>query len=213
MRQGQGTEKSVDLPRHGRVSPEDGGRAGSLQNCVLFGPETIVRHDARSFRAASAPATALVDCSDASIGLGCSASAMCGGSCPLDETCAPEFGSGCLCVSPHAPCGGTAPVCNGTCAVGEECAAVGPGYPSCVCLPAGVTPCGTPGAPVCGGACSADTVCRPVYGSSYLGSPLGCTCAPPGPCGGPSTATTAVRARHVGSSRAFPRRVAGCARR
>ena len=107
----------------------------------------------------------------------------CGGPCPGDGVCTIGYGI-CRCVSPTSPCGETSPVCNGTCAAGEQCAAVGPGpLPGCVCLPDGATPCGSPGAPVCGGACPSGDVCRPFYMLPSLGGALGCGCAPPGECG------------------------------
>jgi hypothetical protein len=158
-------------------------RIGTLQSCALFGPATILRHDTRQFLAMNAPANALGDCSDASIGLGCDGSDTCGGPCPLDEQCAAQFPNGCMCVSPHAPCGDTSPVCNGTCAAGEECAVIGDGYPACMCIPAGATPCGNPGAPACGGVCPSGRVCRAMYEYPGFGGALGCTCAPPGACG------------------------------
>jgi hypothetical protein len=59
-----------------------------------------------------------------------------------------------------SPCGGTAPACDGECPSGEACGSLG-GFPepSCGCLPAGSTPCGTV-YPSCGdGDCPAGTSC------------------------------------------------------
>lgn len=160
---------------------------GSLRSCALFGPATIRRDVSGRFRAVQAPANAISDCSDASLGgaSGCEASPFptCGGPCSGDGVCTATF-SGCQCISPSSPCGGTAPACSGTCPTGETCYAVGPGpFPGCVCLPEGSTPCGAPGPPVCGGECPSGTVCRPAYSAPIFGSQLGCTCSAPGGCG------------------------------
>ncbi len=161
---------------------------GTLRNCARFDAPTIRKDQAGSFIAAHAMSATLTDCSDASMSgvtSSCETSEfpICGGACPGDGTCTADFG-GCRCVSPSMPCGGTDPVCNGVCDPGEECAAVGPPpFPGCVCIPAGSTPCGDPGAPVCGGVCPSGTECRPFYGLPAFGGQLGCGCASPGPCG------------------------------
>ena len=159
---------------------------GTLRNCARFDATTIRRQASGAFVAANAAATALTDCSDASLGIpsGCQLSPFptCGGPCPGDGVCTAGLGS-CTCISPSSPCGGTAPVCNGTCPVGEACDAVGPGFPSCVCLPIGATPCGSPGAPICGGECPSGSVCRPAAALPIFGGTIGCSCVPPGNCG------------------------------
>lgn len=169
---------------------------GALRNCALFDGPTIRKDTGYGvFVAANATAASMQDCSDVALHGGAPAGPCesgpyptCGGSCAGDGVCALSlFDFSCRCVSPSSPCGGTSPLCNGTCDAGEECVALGPGpyptYPSCACLPQGSTPCGTPGAPVCGGACPADEVCRPEAGRQIFGGQLGCDCALPEPCG------------------------------
>lgn len=162
---------------------------GTLRSCARFAGTTIRKDVAGAFIASHATTDALFDCSDASMnGLppACDVtpSPACGGTCTGDGVCTPTL-SGCQCLSPSSPCGETGPACFGTCPMGEECFANGPGpFVGCVCLPAGSTPCGDPGPPVCGGACPSGTACEPVRGILALGGQLGCACAPPGPCGG-----------------------------
>ncbi len=183
------TAKDVGLPLDGpqgavgiRIT------IGTLRDCARFDAPTIRKDVAGKFVARDAARATLLDCSDASVGGAlpdCATGAFptCGGPCPGDGACTTGFGV-CKCVSPSSPCGGTDPVCNGTCGAGEECAAIGPAsYPSCVCLPAGSIPCGDPGAPLCGGVCPSGDVCRPGYAPASLGGQLGCGCSPPGACG------------------------------
>jgi len=161
---------------------------GTLRNCARFDAATIRKDVAGSFVAHDAVRASLFDCSDTSLegmlpDCGESSYPVCGGPCTGDGVCTAALNA-CKCVSPSSPCGGTDPVCNGTCGAGEECAAFGPGsYPSCACIPTGSTPCGDPGAPVCGGACPSGDVCRPAYTLPSFGGQLGCGCAPPGDCG------------------------------
>ena len=164
---------------------------GTLRSCARFaGPSAIRRDVAGVFVGANSTPAGLSSCSDGVLSgqPECGEEfghPFCGGTCPGDTTCVTGTGV-CHCVSLETtPCGETSPVCGGTCPAGEQCAAVGPGpvFQQCVCLPTGSTPCGNPGAPVCGGACPSGTSCKPVRGLPVFGSPLGCDCAPPGPCG------------------------------
>jgi hypothetical protein len=115
---------------------------GSLRNCVLFDPPSILNDDPGRFVARDGATVA--DCSNASLG-----------------------GPG--------PCGDTAPTCNGTCAAGEECLATFNDN-QCVCLPAGSTACGTPGAPTCGGQCPSGQGCVPAFTPIQQGGGVSCGC-------------------------------------
>lgn len=156
---------------------------GSLRVCALFGAAAIGKDVAGRFSAAKAPAPAIADCSDASLGIPCAVGGApaCGGACPGDGACT-AYAGGCRCVSPSAPCGDTYPTCNGTCGDGDTCIATGGG--ECACAPPGSLGCGSTAAPTCGGACPTGDVCRPVFG---VGPPTGiesfaCACGPPLPC-------------------------------
>ena len=160
--------------------------SGTLRSCTRFAGLAIRKDVPGAFVGANSMGI-LPSCSDGSMNgtpeCGEGGFPFCGGPCPGGDLCV--FGSGvCQCVPPSTPCGDTAPVCGGTCSAGEECVEVGPGFfPSCVCLPVGSTPCGSPGPPVCGGACPSGTDCKPIYPPPTQGGSLGCTCAAPGPCG------------------------------
>ena len=134
---------------------------GGTRICALFDPPAVRRDGARRFVARDADAAALPSCDDeALLGIACEDGTTCGGSCPGDSVCAGGLGIGCVCVSPHQPCGDTAPACNGDCPSGEVCADVG-GTPTplCGCLPSGSTPCGGV-FPSCGdGDCPTGTSC------------------------------------------------------
>lgn len=162
---------------------------GTLRNCALFDAATIVTDKPGLYLAKHALGGSISDCSNASLD-GTPPPPTCGGifpkcfgSCPGDGVCmAGSFT--CACFSPSTPCGQTSPICGGACDAGEECDAVGPGYPpTCECIPVGSTRCGSPGAPQCGGECSSGRVCRPAYALPLFGGALGCGCASPGPCG------------------------------
>lgn len=168
---------------------------GTLRSCALFGAATVRRDEAGDFLARGASASALADCSDATLqnalSTGCTGGddwPTCGGSCANDGVCAPTpFGS-CTCAFPSSPCGGTAPVCNGECGAGEECAVIEDGLPgeggACVCTPIGVTPCGAPEDATCGGGCASGSHCELLTTTS--GSSCSCLdddamCGPGGP--------------------------------
>jgi hypothetical protein len=51
-----------------------------------------------------------------------------------------------------------------------------PLYRECGCLPIGSTPCGTPNAPICGGACPAGPQCSPVFPPGTSGAVVECGC-------------------------------------
>jgi len=114
----------------------------------------------------------------------------CTGLCSGDARCGGDYYvNGCACVSPNQPCGDTAPVCNGQCPTGEECANIGGvPSPSCGCLPVGSTGCGAV-YPECGeGDCPAGTTCLGTTFTCCGGVTIdGCACLtgpPPPPCGG-----------------------------
>lgn len=162
---------------------------GSETSCAFFAASTIQRDSGGVFRAVEADAAGLADCATSTIvsvlGTFCGdpGDSSCGGTCPGDGVCTFDiFAGSCRCVFSSDPCGGTEPVCNGTCPEGEECVAVATGLPvnGCTCTPVGVTPCGASGFPSCGGVCPEGNACEPV--TSVNGSY--CGCFPPGPCGG-----------------------------
>jgi hypothetical protein len=146
---------------------------GSLRNCAVFPAATVRRDEAGRFVARDASASALSDCSDASLlaplGLDCDSKGdypTCGGPCPEGSSCQTGPGDTCACVAPPQPCGATEPSCSGVCPSGEECVGILDGPPfgsSCVCTPIGVTPCGAVDPQVCDngvGACPPDETCQ-----------------------------------------------------
>jgi len=150
---------------------------GSQRSCAIFDAGSVRRDDPGIFLARDAAAPAIADCSDATLltAIGttsCTAGGdwpTCGGTCPNDGVCAPNVFSQCVCAFPGDPCGGTAPVCNGECAAGEECVAIEDGFPgtggACTCTPIGVTPCGAGADPACENACPSGKVCGSLYGT------------------------------------------------
>lgn len=164
---------------------------GETRVCALFDGAAVRTDRVGRFVARNADAADFADCSDETLAaLTCEQTLSCGGTCPGDAVCAghPSGLGGCICVSPHQPCGGTAPACNGECAAGEECSNLGGVLATtCGCLPAGSTPCGGV-YPSCGdGDCPAGKTClvEPVPG----GAPAAwCACysepPPPPPCPG-----------------------------
>jgi hypothetical protein len=153
---------------------------GSTRNCALFGPGTITRDANGLFSAKKAPAPAIADCSDASLGVpNCDVgpAPACGGACAGDGVCTAN-GATCTCVSPSAPCGETFPTCNGVCPLGEECLDGTSAFTGCGCVPIGSTACGDATTPVCGGSCVAGEACEHPGGS--------CACFPDGICNCPS---------------------------
>jgi hypothetical protein len=105
------------------------------------------------------------------------------GECPADGVCALYPYTGCRCVFPVQPCGGTFPVCNGTCPAGDECVQLGEYNPlnGCGCLPVGSTPCGNPGLPTCGGDCPTGSVCGAMQPYDLY---VTCGCIAPTACDG-----------------------------
>lgn len=172
---------------------------GSARNCALFDAATVRRDEVGRFVARAALASALADCTDASLGgpttptstttssttsLACEATPFCTGNCSPGGVCAPTPSlDGCYCALPSSPCGETAPVCNGTCPAGDTCAAFA-GYPlgTCGCIPSGDTACGGP-FPACGGACPTGTTCVAGFLPPIAGGGGLCTCGLPGACG------------------------------
>jgi len=164
---------------------------GETSVCALFDGDAVRTDQAGRFVARNADAGGLADCRDETLAaLACETTLSCGGSCPGDAVCAghPSGLGGCTCVSPHQPCGDSAPACNGECPVGEECSNLGGVLQtSCGCLPVGSTDCGGV-YPSCGdGDCPAGLSC----GIDTFSSPSGATaewCAcrigPPSPCPG-----------------------------
>lgn len=163
--------------------------SGSVRTCMLFDASTLVKEDATRFLAKNAVAGILADCSDAELGIPCQLDPTtfnCIGGCGGDGVCAltDPFSSTCSCVDPTDPCGGTAPVCNGTCPSGEFCGSFGGGFSvGCGCIPDGEAVCGgIPG--VCGGSCPSGSVCGTSFGLPVFGDGPFCSCGGPGDCGG-----------------------------
>ncbi len=164
--------------------------SGAQRSCTVFQGDSIRRDTTGRLRARNGTAAGLADCSDASVldalTTTCSSTATpeCIAECPSEGVCALDIGGGCSCVFPTEPCGDTAPVCNGECAVGEECVTVATGFPfpGCACTPIGVTPCAASEPATCGGECSGGQVCTSI-GGKY--GPF-CACIEPDAvCGDP----------------------------
>jgi hypothetical protein len=160
---------------------------GSERVCTIFDGDAVRRDEAGFFFAVKADAPAIADCSDATLGGGgCSLAdqGSCGGTCAGDAVCGGNSLIGCSCVSPSQPCGGSAPVCNGECPAGEECAVTdGSPFTACGCLPIGSMACGEQHDSCDPGACPAGTSC---YGFT-LSILNYCACAsepPTDACGG-----------------------------
>lgn len=176
---------------------------GSVRVCAVFDGDAVRQDKVGRFVARNADAPGFTSCDDDILGtVPCEASAACGGTCPGDSVCGgnPQI-AGCVCVSPHQPCGGTDPVCNGECPAGQQCGSTTGGlFPECGCLPIGSTPCGGT-YPSCGGDCPASTSCmietftccggftaewcacrsEPPPPLCPGGCPEGWTCVPPAP--------------------------------
>lgn len=159
-------------------------RVGELRSCALFTAARIVKDTVGRYQARGAVAADLVDCEDTSLGAtvgsctnGSFSGDQCGGECPPGAACGTRDLSTCICIDAAQPCGDTYPVCNGECAVGEECVPTG-GFPltSCGCVPAGSTPCNNS---QCGGDCPAGKECNFFQIEIYYS----CGCGNPGPCG------------------------------
>lgn len=165
---------------------------GETSICALFDGDAVRKDEPGRFVGRNADAGGLADCRDETLAaLACEQTLSCGGTCAGDSVCAghPSGLGGCTCVSPHQPCGGTAPACNGECPTGEECSNLGGVLEtSCGCLPAGSSECGGV-YPSCGdGDCPAGTTCMIDTFSSPSGATAAwCACysdPPPPPCPG-----------------------------
>jgi hypothetical protein len=162
---------------------------GNTRVCALFDGPSVKKDEPGIFLAQDAPAPTSASCSDDVIGIPCESSQNCDGACAGDGECGGEPELGCVCASPSQPCGDTAPVCNGQCPAGEECANIGGvPYPNCACLPVGSTPCGSV-YPACGdGDCASGLTCMTLTFTCCGGTTItNCGCAsspPPPPCGG-----------------------------
>lgn len=150
---------------------------GVLRSCARFDATTVRTDEAGSFVAKNALASALADCSDASLagGPSCGASAFptCGGECPPDGPgCSAfthlTFGDYCACADCDAS--------GAPCPFGSRCVA-GMG-----CVPIFCT--GGDDYPVCGGSCPDGLECGAVQYSDAAFA--GCFC---GPLGGTCDAT------------------------
>lgn len=164
---------------------------GSERVCTVFDNDAVRRDQAGIFLGVKADAPFIASCDDAElIAATCTSDGIsCSGVCPGDSVCGGNPLVGCSCVSPHQPCGGSAPVCNGECPTGEVCGALSSDpFRSCGCLPASSTPCGDV-YPSCdsgdcpaGTSCYADTV---FFGSGHEFSVCTCASEPPvDACGG-----------------------------
>lgn len=159
---------------------------GAERVCTIFDDAAVRRDEPGFFVGVKADAPQIADCDDATLGTAACGldGGVCGGRCAGDGVCGGNVMTGCLCVSPSQPCGDSAPVCNGECPAGEECATTTGGpYPGCGCLPIGSMACGEVSGSCGDGDCPAGTSC---YGFS-LSVVHYCACAsepPPPPCGG-----------------------------
>jgi hypothetical protein len=110
---------------------------GSRRTCAFFDASTVRRDEAGRFTARNAVATALPDCSDASMER-----------LPCQEIFDP-----------------VEPTCGGVCPAGERCVSeiTGEILPTCVCLPETQTACNGSGYPTCGGSCTAGAECQGVH--------------------------------------------------
>jgi len=162
---------------------------GGTRICAAFDDGSVRKDAAGMFLAKDAAVPAGSTCSDGDLGVPCASSPSCEGACAGDGQCGGTFALGCVCASPSQPCGDTAPVCNGQCPAGEECANIGGvPYPSCGCLPTGSTPCGGV-YPSCGdGDCPPGLACFTDTFTCCGGTTItNCACLsgpPPPPCGG-----------------------------
>jgi hypothetical protein len=119
---------------------------GARRSCALFGPATIKRDEPGRFVARNAPAAALPDYSDTSLGAP-----------PPPSTTTTTTLPGCAIVpDPFEP------KCGGACPPGEQCVGgFGPALePECACIPDDAVACLGSGYPACGGACGAGRVCQ-----------------------------------------------------
>jgi hypothetical protein len=168
---------------------------GTRRICAVFTADTIVKDEPGKFLARRAPGSPNVGpvCSDAfllgELGFGCpgSGGSACGGSCPDGGVCGQQSDGTCVCGFPTDPCGGTAPVCNGECAAGEECVAIaGTPEEGVTCTCSATTPCGAVDDLSCGGDCPAGEECVTIDNGPILDDT--CTCTPIGvtPCGAAS---------------------------
>lgn len=78
------------------------------------------------------------------------------------------------------PCGGTFPLCNGSCDAGEYCSYDGLPGTSCVCVPFGLESCGGSTYPTCDGTCTGGAVCgRVSIYTTHTGGMNTCACLDP----------------------------------
>ena len=145
---------------------------GTLRNCALFDGPTIKRDEAGRFVARNAVATSLTDCSNVVPPPPTTSSS----STTVMTTSSVTSTS--VIFDPCA--GGTGfPTCDGTCDVGESCEQTfdlfsTPSSTTCLCYPAGVTPCAQSAYPSCGGACSGGGVCQALRDVQQNISVCGC---------------------------------------
>jgi len=130
--------------------------------CSAFTSGTVRRDEDGVFAASAAPASVLSGCERSRIIDAinpCGHLPTCGGNCRGDGECAADATRYCVCVSPHQPCGDSAPACNGECPGGEACfTIIHPVALSCVCAPSEQIPCGADGGTYCPGGSSCQLV-------------------------------------------------------
>ena len=163
---------------------------GTLRNCTLFDAATIKKDEAGRFIARNAMATSLGDCSNlVPPGPPTTSSSSTTLTTTTSTTTTSVIFDPCVAGTGY-------PTCDGSCDVDETCQATfdlfsTPDNVSCLCYPAGVTPCAQSGYPSCGGACSGGGVCQAIR--EVQQNFLLCGCVNPGvQCfsgGGPGSCT------------------------
>lgn len=178
----------LDLSRlHSRVAVRV--EYGDVRVCAVFA--LVKQSKIGLFSAKGIDAHVPPDCDDRTLeNPPCGEAIGCGGWCPGDAECGADAFGVCSCVSPHQPCGDSAPVCNGECPDGLACGSITGGIETvCGCLPPDSTPCGELSVPACDpGACPAETSCMtenlPLPGGGSV-SYCACRSEPqPSPCPG-----------------------------
>jgi hypothetical protein len=125
---------------------------GALRNCAIFTGAAVVKDVAGSFAAHNAPAPAITDCSNISLG-GVTTTTTLGG-----VTTTTTLGGVTTTTTLPNDCGGaTEPSCSGPCPTGEQCFSYTDGLVAfCVCA-ASPPPCGNATYPACNGTCAVGT--------------------------------------------------------
>ncbi len=114
---------------------------------------------------------------------------VCGGTCPVGQTCGDDGAGGCQCTGVPTPAcaDSAAPVCGGTCSGTQVCTSNGS---TCSCQDV-VPACASATAPTCGGTCPGTNVCTSNGStcSCQAPSPPACSAATAPTCGGTCSGT------------------------